>query len=503
MILNSIKWRLQLWYGLILVVVLAGFGFTAFQLERGRQLRRIDSELQQRVGFVANSIRPAQQGRGRDGRGRMEMETNPPLFDRSTADDPGRGLPRGEIRMPQLPERLFDETDTNGFYYFVLGLDGAQLARSANAPEESLSRPRPMLRDVRLAGENAPPQSLPQGRLRERNPPQTFGGFREIMLSLPRGEMVVVGRSIKLELHELRLTAWWLTAVGGAVLLIGLAGGWWIVTRSMRPVQDISAAATKIAAGDLSQRISVAETEDELGQLASVLNSTFSRLDAAFTQQQQFTSDVAHELRTPVSVMLTQTQTTLNRERNATEYRDTVESCQRAAQRMRRLIESLLELARLDAGQQQMKRMSFDLARVARDGVEMLRPLADERGVKITCELNETPCLGDAEHLAQVVTNLLTNAVHYNKPGGEIRVNTQRQGALAVLSVTDNGVGISNEDLPRVFERFYRSDKSRSSGNAGLGLAICKAIVEAHGGAITVASEVGAGTTFRVHLPVA
>jgi len=320
---------------------------------------------------------------------------------------------------------------------------------------------------------------------------------------MPPGEIVLVGRSIAPELKDLRLIALTLAAVGGGVLLLGLAGGWWIANRAMQPIQDISATAVKISAGDLSQRISTGETESELGQLASVLNSTFARLEAAFAQQQQFTSDAAHELRTPVSVMLTQTQGTLNRERSAPEYRETLEACQRAAQRMRRLIESLLALARLDAGQETMKHLNFDLAKTVTDCVESVQPLADERAVKIQSELATVECVGDPERLAQVVTNLLSNAILHNQPGGEVQVKLTAQAGLALFTVSDNGPGISAEDLPHVFERFYRADKSRSTGGNGLGLSISKAIVEAHGGTIEVASETGAGTTFFVRLPTA
>jgi heavy metal sensor kinase len=247
----------------------------------------------------------------------------------------------------------------------------------------------------------------------------------------------------------------------------------------------------------------LAEAESELGQLAAVLNSTFARLETAFAQQKQFTADAAHELRTPVSVILTQTQTTLTRERTAAEYRETIEACQRSAQRMRRLIESLLELARLDAGQEPLKRMPFDLSQMVREGIESIRPLADERGVKILPELGTLEITGDSERLAQVIANLLTNAIQYNPSGGEVRLKLESRPGLAVLTVADTGPGISNEDLPHVFERFYRGDKSRttSNGNAGLGLAIAKAIVEAHGGTIEVASQTGTGTTFTVRLP--
>jgi heavy metal sensor kinase len=253
----------------------------------------------------------------------------------------------------------------------------------------------------------------------------------------------------------------------------------------------------------LSRRINVAEAESELGQLAGVLNSTFARLEAAFAQQQQFTSDAAHELRTPVSVMLTQAQTALNRERTAPEYRETVEACQRAAQRMRRLIESLLALARLDAGQEQMKQLDFDLSSTVRDCIEMIRPLADGRGVKISADLQPLKISGDSERLAQVVTNLLTNAIQYNLRDGEARVKLEPQDGMAVLTVSDTGQGIAAEDLPRVFERFYRADKSRSTGGNGLGLAISKAVVEAHGGTVEAASGENVGATFTVRLPLA
>jgi heavy metal sensor kinase len=324
---------------------------------------------------------------------------------------------------------------------------------------------------------------------------------RELVVFTPPGECIVAGRNFSDEFAGLRRSGWLLLGAGGGVLTLGLLGGWWVSTRAIRPIKDISATAARISAGDLAQRIPAADTENELGQLASVLNSTFDRLEAAFAQQRQFTSDAAHELRTPVSVMLTQTQTALKRERSGAEYRQTLESCQRAAQRMRRLIESLLELARLDAGQEQMKYLPFDLSLTARDCAEMIRPLAEERGVKMALELTPLRCVGDSDRVGQVITNLLSNALQYNRPGGEIRMRTQANNGTAVLVVADTGQGIAPEALPRIFERFYRVEKSRSSGHAGLGLAISKAIVAAHGGSIEASSEFGTGSTFTIRLP--
>jgi heavy metal sensor kinase len=314
---------------------------------------------------------------------------------------------------------------------------------------------------------------------------------------------MLVGCSVAPEQHELEVTAVNLTVIGAGILVIGLAGGWWFVGRALRPIAAISATAARISAGDLAQRIETVADGSELEQLAAVLNSTFARLETAFAQQKQFASDAAHELRTPVAVMLTQTQTALSRERDAASYRQTVEACQRAAQRMRRLIQSLLELTRFDAGQEALKRLKFDLAGTATDCLETVRTLAEERQVKLMAETQPLVITGDPERLAQVILNLLTNAIQYNRPGGEVRLKLEIDGRLAILQVSDTGKGIAAEDLPRVFERFYRAEKSRTGGgNSGLGLAICKAIVEAHGGTITAGGSPGVGATFVVRLPV-
>jgi heavy metal sensor kinase len=467
-IFNSIKWRLQIWYGLILVVVLAGFGFTAYQLERNRWFRQNDYELQRRFEVIANALhRPPPR----------EPNASEPPPDRPPPEQMPDDLPRLnqrplEFHLPQQAASLFDTNDPNNFYYIVQSRDGREIAHSANVPPLNI-------------------QSYPLDIL------------RGIDKTLPSGETIQIYCHFGPELKELHLTAMKLAGFGGIILFFGLAGGWWFVSRALRPIENISAAAVKISAGDLSQRINVAEAESELGKLAAVLNSTFARLESAFAQQKQFSSDAAHELRTPVSVILTQTQTALNRERDAASYKETVEACQRAAQRMRKLIKALLELARLDAGQEKLKRLQFDFSKTVEDCVELIRPLADGRNVKIISEVEPLEISGDPERLAQVVTNLLTNAIQYNREGGEVRVKLKIKNGFAALKVSDTGAGIPAEDLPHVFKRFYRGDKSRTgSGNSGLGLAISKAIVEAHGGTIEVASKEDAGATFRVQLPL-
>ena len=234
-----------------------------------------------------------------------------------------------------------------------------------------------------------------------------------------------------------------------------------------------------------------------------MLNNTFTRLEAAFAQQKQFTADASHELRTPITVLISEAQTALSRERSAAEYRDSLQTCLATAQQMRTLAQSLLELARYDAGQERMKHEPVDLAEQARVCADLIRPLANERGIEVRCDLAPAVTTGDPVRLNQVITNLLTNALHYNLGRGAIHLATRDEGSNALLSVADSGAGIAPEDLPHVFERFYRSDKARSSstGRTGLGLAICKAIVDSHGGSIVANSKMGEGASFQMRLP--
>ena len=530
MIFHSIRWRLQAWHGLILVLVLSGFGLTAYHVARENQLRRVDQDLNQRLLALMNpGPRPGPPEGGPFGgpmESRFEGPPSRPFPERNgLAPDqppdlpfanrfegpggPGRGRGRNPenflLRIQTLVQQggAVGQDETNTFYYILWQSDGTVLARSPGAPTSVPAPGNLVDAQAEPASEfdkGPPPDSGPAV------PPEarTRGQVRELYRPLPRNHYVLIGRSLAPEIAAMQQLALWLTAAGGAVLLLGLAGGWWVATRAIRPIDDISATASKIAAGDLAQRIDAADTDSELGRLAGVLNSTFARLEAAFAQQAQFTSDASHELRTPVSVILTQTQTALSRPRTNEEYIQTLEACQRSARRMKALTESLLELARLDAGQEPMKREPIDLAAVAADAIDLVRPLATDRGIKLQGDLAPTPCQGDAQRLGQVITNLLSNAIYFNREHGEVRIAVRAEGGSAILTVADTGQGIPAEDLPNLFKRFFRADKSRSrvQGRNGLGLAICKSILDAHGGSIDVHSVAGEGTTFTVQLPL-
>ncbi len=473
MIFNSIRWRLQLWHGLILIAVLVGFGVTAYRVSEDNQLRAIDQELDQQADRL--------------------MRPPPRMFG-----------PPVSFPMPSVAEftdriRQQIKADESGAFYFAFwDKESSLLASTADLPKGTVL-PRRALDGLQANRDAAAKPFFGPPGVRVARSTATN---REMIRTAPFGFVLLVGRSAAPERAGMRRLALWLIAAGVAVLLIGLAGGGWLATRAIRPIEEISATAQRISAGDLSQRINVADTESELGRLASVLNTTFARLEAAFSQQARFTSDASHELRTPVAVILSQTQTVLARPREEAEYREALAACQRAATRMRQLTESLLELARLDAGQEPLRREQLDLSRVARECVEMLSPLAAERHISIHCNLAPTEIEADSVHLSQLLTNLLSNAIYFNQERGEVLVTVETVGEHAQLTIADSGQGIPQEDLPHIFERFYRVDKSRSrvQGRTGLGLAICKAIVEAHHGTIEVTSELGEGTTFTVQL---
>jgi signal transduction histidine kinase len=227
-------------------------------------------------------------------------------------------------------------------------------------------------------------------------------------------------------------------------------------------------------------------------------------LQEAFERQARFTADASHELRTPLAIIRSNAQLALERPRSADDYRQTVQACLRSAERMTTIVAGLLALARADAGWPGQKQ-TLDFAALVEEVVAQLQPLATSKGITISADLTPVMILGDAAGLHQLVGNLTSNAIQYNRANGTLKVGVKLEGGNAVLTVSDSGDGIPEADRPFIFERFYRVDKarSRSSGGTGLGLAICKGVVEAHNGTIGFDSIEGHGTTFWVRLPVA
>jgi heavy metal sensor kinase len=296
--------------------------------------------------------------------------------------------------------------------------------------------------------------------------------------------------------------------VGPVVLLLAMAGGFLLVSRALRPIGDIAATARRITADDLSGRIAV-RGDDELARLSRTLNDTFARLQTAVERERRFTADASHELRTPLAVIAGNVELAQGKDRPADELRELFAEVAAAASRMRATVDGLLLLARADAGAFPLERQPVSLRAIVRETVRLLQPLAAQRNVTVACDADEVVVNGDAERLRQLATNLLDNAIRYNRPGGSATVRVRGGGpGRAELVVEDTGIGIRTEHLGRVFERFFRADPARSrepgvgsAGGTGLGLAIAKSIAAAHGGSIAVTSEADQGTRFVVTLP--
>jgi len=289
-------------------------------------------------------------------------------------------------------------------------------------------------------------------------------------------------------------------------LLVAAGGGLFLAGRALAPVDRITQAAAQIGAGDLSHRLEVSRSRDELGRLGVTLNDMIARLEEAFARQRRFAADASHELRTPLAVIRSQADVTLSRPRSEHEYREALEDIAAAADRMGLLIGDLLTLARADAGDARLTLTPEPFGEFAAGVVEQLQPLALERRVGLLW-LGDEPgpiVQGDRMRLTQLTLNLVDNALK-NAPEGVVRVSVRQEGESAVFEVSDNGIGIASEHLPHIFDRFYRIDEARSrrEGGVGLGLSICDWIARAHGGSIHVESEPGLGSTFTVTLPLA
>ena len=283
--------------------------------------------------------------------------------------------------------------------------------------------------------------------------------------------------------------------------LVALAGGYFITSHAFKPVQHMNDVASAIAGGnDLSARIPLAgDSRDELHRLGETINAMLKRLERAFQREQQFTSDAAHELRTPLNAIITQGEYALSRE-ETDEKDEAVAQMLATASDMNGLVNHLLMLSRLEAGQLERKdEVQLDklLAQIAED----MQPLAEERGIALRTSLVSCTLTLNRAMITRAVINLVDNAIRYGKENGQIDIALESAGKGALITVRDDGPGLTPEEQQRVFTRFWRADGSRSTPGSGIGLALVSSIAHAHGGSVQVDSAPGEGCAFRIRLP--
>lgn len=461
---RSIRFRLTVWYAALLTTLLMLFGsFVYFTLDRflesslreslSKEAATIGEALLKKIGetgdaFVANEIEEHFAPRITSHFLRVTRMDGSILYQSGPPEN-------GAFEPAQIPAAQLDEPDSwreeqlpGGKKILMYGMtyvDPAtnRYAIQAGAPDDQVS-----------------------------------GVLRSLLFSLAGAFPVIVGASI--------------------------GGGYLLMRKALKPLDEIAMAAEKITSRNLNERMPGVQTGDELEKLATSLNRMMARLDESFQHIHRFSADASHEIRTPLAIIRGELEAALNAKTLTPELHETLASALEETERLSRIVEQLLEMTRLEAGEALVELRLFDVAEMTRSTVEQMQLLAVEKRVDLRFDGSEPLHIkGDPIRLKQIVVNLVDNAIKYTPSGGSIRVSSFAVDARAVLEVVDTGIGIPEDALPHVFDRFYRVDKARSRqlGGTGLGLAIVKSICSAFGGTVAVQSH-GSGTTFRVELPL-
>ncbi|MBY0456615.1 MAG: HAMP domain-containing histidine kinase, partial [Gemmataceae bacterium] len=295
-----------------------------------------------------------------------------------------------------------------------------------------------------------------------------------------------------------------LALIGAGSFAALVLGGWVFVARGLAPLRALSDAVSQVSEKDFRLPVGAEELGRELAPIHARITQTLTLLQRAFAREKQAVADISHELRTPIASLLATIDVALRKPRTPDQYRTALEECRLISKQLGQLVERIMTLASLDAGNDHTAAARADAGELAAGCAAVIRPLAAANNLTLTCHADHDLALDtDPGKLREVLMNLLHNAVEYNKPDGTIELTARREGAFVVFEVRDTGIGMTPDVRERIFERFYRADASRHATgvHAGLGLAIVKEYVARLNGEITVASEPGAGTTFRVALP--
>jgi heavy metal sensor kinase len=450
-ITKSIKFRLTVWYLIAIMLLLVAFGTVAYFMLSKTLYRNLDEALQVRVAELQNSI---------------TVQDNQISFEQKFYDlvlvynADGALLQKlgPNVRFSNIEEMvqqaLFGETS-----FLTVATTEGQDVRLYAAPFNLDSR-------TRIA--------IIVGRL-----------TREIQDMLSIFRVIIIYSAL-------------------AVILLAGAGGMFLANRTLKPFDHITDIAREIGEGDLSRRIDI-QSEDEMGRLARTLNWMIARLEEAFQKQRQFAADASHELRTPLAIIQAESSLALDKKRTQVEYRRSLELVSQEVSYMSDIIGKLLLLARQDAGSEPLNFQEVNVRDLFTELSSDLEALAQEKGVAFNLgPMDNLTVKGDRFKLRQLFLNILDNAIRYTASGGTVSSSLVRKNGSAFVSISDTGMGIPAEDLPFIFDRFYRVDKARSrtDGGMGLGLAIASSIAKLHGGDIEVESQVGKGSTFYISLPL-
>lgn len=448
----SLRWRLTLWYLGTLLVILLGFGVSMHAMIRNHFYARQDAELKQEATEIADELAKS-------------PEEFPNLFQTRYAENV-----RVLIRINRE--------------------DGSILCGSTALQVQSLPPIDPgrepgstLIQDFELP-------NLGWERLYSQLIPTT-AGLMHLQIAVPISGM----------LEELRSFTTILIVSGALALIAACLGGMIIVQQALHPLEQMMHTAERISMEDSVELVLVNNPNDELGRLATTLNSTFVRMRKSVQQMGRFTADAAHELRTPLAVLRLECDVALNSNPASEDLKKSLRLALEEIDRLSKIVDELLVLSRMDSGTSNISQEDVYIAPLLDDVVESLESVAIAHGVALSADsIPDAVLRGNDVAISRLFFNLIDNAIKFTPPRGKVQISAKREGNELTISVADTGIGIERDHWDHLFDRFYRVDASRNfdSGGTGLGLAICKSIADAHGATISIDSTVGKGTTFSV-----
>lgn len=515
----SLRARLTLWFSVVLGLSLAVFGGLTHTSIRNELITNLDVSLNKVISGLDVIIRtkakeatltPPQGPLRRRSREREEKGELAFLTDSTQQDTSKIKSAIKPLKVEPKTEKPHEEVDAiwsdiyesllltpRNFMIQVMDSNGVIVWKSENLQDDSLLLPEAFINSAR--------DSVAQfTTITQRISKREEGSIR-IAIARSRSALIVAGYpSGEVEaLLPQYFSA--LLLLAPVVLALSTIGGWFLAKASLRPVDEITRTAQDITASNLSRRLPVTNTKDEIGRLSETLNDMISRLESSFERIRQFTADASHELRTPLTIMTGELELALRSRKTPDEYQAVLSSALQEVLRLSHVVESLLLLSRTDMGRVSLHMERVNLGELLADLADAATILGTQKNIYIT--FRTSPDLyvsADGGKLRQVFLNLVDNAVKYTPSGGMISIAIHREGNWAEVRVRDTGIGIEREHLRKIFDRFYRVDKARSRelGGAGLGLSIVQWIIQIHNGTISVESEPAKGSTFIVRLPI-
>lgn len=483
---KSIRLKLTVWYSIVLLIALGAFGITAYLYTGENLSRNLDISLRSEAEWLREIL----EGKLEKERGKTRNPRQEFLESQAGSDTTLQSEEQGESAEDyEIWDKIYEHSLLNSKKQFVYVFDklGKTFYKSYNLGQDSLPSPESLVPyRVTISEFNLDDRPIRLASLNTKS-------YR-IRVAYPEGEITEVLQNL-FSIFLLLIPI---------VLVISIVGGYFLAKQSLKPVDEITRTTRKITATNLQERIHVINPHDEIGRLTETLNEMIGRLEASFKKVAQFSMDASHELRTPLTIMRGEIELALHEPQNTKSYQETLASLLEEVVRMTSIIDGLILLAKADSDSIKLEKKPTRLDILVDEIKEDAEVLAERKRIDVSISnLDETTVVGDEVRLRQLMLNLVDNAIKYTPEGGKVTLSLERNNDSASFIVEDTGIGIQPNDLNKVFDRFYRVDKSRSKlpDGLGLGLSIAKWVAEAHGGSLLAESKVGIGSKFTVILP--